>query len=112
MWGVKSGYWWPLLGFLGSGFLLCLLSRYKGMSIEKLKSARFSDTIISPLFRILCLGLIAGVIFWALTLLVILFHYLFLTSAIAVSVPIIAGIAVLAFLIYIGCRYYKNHPDK
>ena len=112
MWGEKAGYWWPLLGLLSFGFLLCLLSRYKGMSIEKLKSARFSDTIIGLIFRLLCVGLALGIIFWILTLLVVLFHYLFLTSAISVSVPVISGVAILAFLIHFGCKYYNNHSDK
>ncbi len=112
IWGQKAGYWWPLLGVLALGLILCLVSRYKGIGIEKLKSAQFADTFFAPLLKILYWGFLGALAFWALVLLVVLFHFLFLTSAINVSVPVLAGVAILIYLIYLGFKYRNKDSDK
>lgn len=111
MWGVERGYWWPLLAILGIGVLLCLVSRYKASSAERIKNIRLKETLLWLTFEIQKRGIALIVAFFLVTILIIALHRLFFTSWITVSVPVCAAIGIVGFLLFVGWRYYNDHKD-
>ncbi len=99
MWGVKAGYWWPLLGVLALGIIMCTIASYKSRIIDG--QLPYSRTPIAYLMKatLWSLAIIGGLILLALTIIAI--YHLFFTSLIEISVPVGACIGVVGYLIYL-----------
>lgn len=112
MWGVENGYWWPLLGFMTLGFLLCVLSGYKPTNSDTKEPLTFRNSPISLLMRciLMTIGGIAAI--FLLELLVIGLYYTFFTEYIKIIVPVGAAAGIVGFLFFIGWRYYKDNGHK
>lgn len=112
MWGVKPGYWWPLLIFFALGVVLCLISNYHSKDASQMQSAQFKNTILWLAFKVLIYGGLTIMVFLIMVLLIVALYYLFLTPLIEYSVPIFAGIGIVGYLTFIGYSYYRNKKNE
>lgn len=112
MWGEEWGYWTPMFYVMGLGLLLCRISGYKAKDVSKYENIPFRETITSLLIRIIGWGLGVVAVFMLLTLLVIVFWFLFLTERVLISVPVLFGMALVGFLLWFGYTYYKRYNDR
>ena len=110
MWGIKAGYWWPLLGILATGILMCLIANYS--SAPSNPRPKFKTTVLFNVFKIFGYGLLIILGFILLVLLVVGLYYLFLTPSIEISVPVMFGIGTVGYLLYIGIKYYKEKHNQ
>lgn len=110
MWGIKSGYWWPLLGILATGIGMCLIANYSAAPCDS--KPKFKSTVFFNVFKVLGYGLLIILGFFLLVLLVVGLYYLFLTPLIEIAVPAIFGIGIVGFLLYVGIKYYKDRHNQ
>ena len=110
MWGIKPGYWWPLLGPFVAGLLMCLVTRYKANqlsyeSVHKLQVGRL-------LFKLIGWSVLIVLVFIVVSLLIAGFHYLFFTDMFEYSAPALFCIIALIAIIVFGVAYYNNYDSS
>lgn len=110
MWGIKAGYWWPLLGVLVIGIVMCLLANYRSLPYNP--TPKFKATVLYNVTKVFGYGILAIIGFFLLVLFIVGLYYLFLTPLIEVSVPILFGTGIVGFLLYIGFKYYNERRNK
>lgn len=108
--GRYLGYWWPLLISLTVGCILCYISKYKCVNASIDSEPKVSPFIF--LFRLIKWAMYVIVGFFLLTLVVLGIYYTLFTKHITTIVPIGASVAILGFLIFVGCRYYKRNKNE
>lgn len=112
---LGDGYWWPLLGVMATGVILCVLSRYDSgtkEAVDKTNTAigkRVRN--ISP-YKIFGYGLLGIAGFYLVVLFFVAIYYLFFTELFEVTVPVLFGLLLLGFFIFIGYSYYYDYKDK
>lgn len=108
LWGIRHGYWWPLLYVVIAGITLCLLSRYASKGYDNSRQT-IEDAPLRLLWPLVLIGLGIIALFWAVILIVVVLYYLFLTPLIAYSVPALFGLIILGLLIGFGVGYSKDY---
>ncbi|MCM1140780.1 MAG: hypothetical protein NC453_19595 [Muribaculum sp.] len=107
--GKYWGYWWPLFIMMAIGFVLCYISKYR------CNPKTCAENTVSPfryMFKIIKWGVYGIVGFFILTLVVLAIYYTLFTKYITTIVPIVTAVAILGYLIYVGCQYYKSKKDE
>lgn len=110
MWGVKPGYWWPLLGPFVVGLLMCLMARYKANQLPYESVNKFH--VGRLLFKVIGWSVLIVLAFMVVSLLIAGFHYLFFTDMFEYSVPTLFCIIALVVIIVFGSAYYKNYDSS
>lgn len=103
--GRYFGYWWPLLIVFASGFALCCLSSYKAQIDNT------SENTISPynyLFKTIKWTTVAVLVFLLFVLVIIGVYYAFFTRYLTIVFPVGAALAIAAYFIYVGVKFYKK----
>lgn len=114
MWGIEKGYWWPLLGVIALGFLLCWISRYTPASPPSKKNIPmgFTHSPFYILLRLTFYGLcvFAGILVVAAV--VIGLYYALCTEYIKIVFPVGAAATIFGFTCFFGYVLYRNNGDN
>lgn len=102
-------YWWPGLILIMVGFILCRLSGGKPIALYNKKIWKEEARSCVKGFAWAILGSLALVAAFLLVVSSIVgIYYVFFSKYMPTLLPICGGVCVLAYLIYIGFRIYKN----
>lgn len=102
-------YWWPGLILIMVGFILCRLSGGKPIALYNKKIWKEEARSCVKGFAWAILGSLALVAAFLLVVSSIVgIYYAFFSKYMPILLPICGGVCVLAYLIYIGFRIYKN----
>lgn len=102
-------YWWPGLILIMVGFILCRLSGGKPIALYNKKIWKEEARSCVKGFAWAILGSLALVAAFLLVVSSIVgIYYAFFSKYMPNLLPICGGVCVLAYLIYIGFRIYKN----
>jgi len=108
MWGDGFGYWWPLLGIMLLGFLLCIMSRFHPKSTKEELPMQFKDSPFALLWKAIMWGLIIIGGAFLLMLFAVGVYYAFFSKYMPIVLPVCVGVCVVGYLLYIGWKVFKN----
>lgn len=111
MWGAWLGYWWPLLGSLALGLILCMLSKHEPKHIpEEPLDIDHSPLVVTS--GIIVLGVLLIIVILAFIFLIIGIYYVFFSKYMPIVLPICVGVGVVGYLLYIGWKCYCKSDSK